>query len=1280
MTFIDRKVRSVISGGMLLWALSVSCFSPAIGLNQKQATAAGFQGESSQGRVADWIWHNEPDKDQDSFGIRFFRKRFALTRPQKVILDVTGDDHYEVYVNGDLVGRDNKVSSVEAFEITRRVRVGTNVISVKAGNKKGTSGLLVRILVTQRGGTQTAIRSDASWVSQQLEEEGWNTLGFDDSHWKSVRVLDEDIPSVQLEWQSGINSRFQVPQGFVVEKVASAELTGSVVNMTFDEKGRILISREKGSIYRLGDSDTDGLMDSVVDIAPQISNCHGLLVLEGVLYAVGIGPEETGLYRLKDGDQDGVMDEIETLGTTEGGIGEHGPHAILLGPDGWLYWALGNHAHVASAVESTSAFSHFYEGDALRPRYEDAGGHAIGVKVPGGTVIRLSRSDKNRKWYRVAGGFRNQFDIAFNTFGELFTFDSDMEYDVGLPWYRPVRVNHVTAGAEFGWRSGSAKWPSYYFDSLPASANIGRGSPTGVVFYHHNRFPSKYSDAFFISDWAQGEILAVHMKRQGATWKGDAEVFATGNPLNVTDVEVGPDGALYFSCGGRGTEGGVFRIIHQSSTEVAEGTGIVEAAIQQPQPESAWGRHQLKHLRAQAGDTWGEQLSKLAADSSQDTRSRVRALQLLQENGESVSERQLKKIAKDPSGELRAQIATLAGIVPSRAGYRMVSKFLLDVDPLVRRRACESIIRSQMPVDPGNVIPLLGDNDRFVRFAARRVLEKSPVYLWIDEVLNSNDLHVSASGMLALLTLKPDTNTLGRIIVSQRHLLEQVTPSHEGYLDLVRTIQLSGLQDSSRAGSDWSGIGGLLLRHLSYGDSNINRELARTLAMLSEGEAVPKLIRLLRESESRKEQIHLALCLLYIPDGWNRESKHELLQWFNKSVQWDGGYSFSRYIRNFTRDFLQQLDRESQIALLADGVSLPMPAGLLVESFESSQAVDMVSGLLDLDQALDALGNRTNTQSDLAKAVVAVLGKVGTKQTRDRLRSRFKSDPDLRPAIIAALAQPIESMDQAIFLESLEFVTGDTLHLALGSLQKIDAPVKDPHEVRRVIIAGLKLGTEGQSLATGLLKNWFPDAVEPDSDQELIAQWQDWFSVEYPDLPSASLPVSEIASRWQFDQLLEFLTDNPDGITGSVERGAVVFEQAQCIKCHRYGNIGEGIGPDLTTLRRRFRRKEILESIFYPSHVISDQYQSQTLITRDGKVITGLVAPQGTDAIVVLDVEGKKTVLAKEEIEQQSPSRLSAMPEGLLNPLSMQQIADLFAQFDAIPVVGSLADDEAETP
>ena len=57
----------------------------------------------------------------------------------------------------------------------------------------------------------------------------------------------------------------------------------------------------------------------------------------------------------------------------------------------------------------------------------------------------------------MLGGFRNAYDIAFNPDGELFTFDSDMEWDWGMPWYRPIRINHCTSAAEFGWRSGTGK-------------------------------------------------------------------------------------------------------------------------------------------------------------------------------------------------------------------------------------------------------------------------------------------------------------------------------------------------------------------------------------------------------------------------------------------------------------------------------------------------------------------------------------------------------------------------------------------------------------------------------------------------------------------------------------------------------------------------------------------------------------------------------------------------------------------------------------------------------
>ena len=67
-----------------------------------------------------------------------------------------------------------------------------------------------------------------------------------------------------------------------------------------------------------------------------------------------------------------------------------------------------------------------------------------------------------------------------------------MEWDFGLPWYRPTRVVHVTPGSEFGWRSGWASGRIIIWTTCPPLLEIGPGSPTGVVFYNHFQFPARY--------------------------------------------------------------------------------------------------------------------------------------------------------------------------------------------------------------------------------------------------------------------------------------------------------------------------------------------------------------------------------------------------------------------------------------------------------------------------------------------------------------------------------------------------------------------------------------------------------------------------------------------------------------------------------------------------------------------------------------------------------------------------------------------------------------------
>ncbi|MGI8964870.1 MAG: hypothetical protein ACR2H1_02150, partial [Limisphaerales bacterium] len=234
-----------------------------------------------------------------------------------------------------------------------------------------------------------------------------------------------------------------------------------------------------------------------------------------------------------------------------------GYHALVLGPDKMIYMMNGNHTKVPEGISETSPHKNFDE-DFLLTRQWDAGGHAVGILAPGGHILRTDADGK--KWELLLGGFRNSYDFDFNVDGEIFAFDSDMEWEWGMPWYKPTRILHCVSAADFGWRSGSAKWPASYADSLPAVVNIGLGSPTGVKFGTKSNFPEKYKKALFAMDWSYGRIFAIHLQPNGASYTASVENFVKGKPLNVTDLQFGNDGAMYFITGGRGTQAGLYRV------------------------------------------------------------------------------------------------------------------------------------------------------------------------------------------------------------------------------------------------------------------------------------------------------------------------------------------------------------------------------------------------------------------------------------------------------------------------------------------------------------------------------------------------------------------------------------------------------------------------------------------------------------------------------------------------------------------------------------------------
>jgi putative heme-binding domain-containing protein len=135
-----------------------------------------------------------------------------------------------------------------------------------------------------------------------------------------------------------------------------------------------------------------------------------------------------------------------------------------------------------------------------------------------------------------------------------------------------------------------------------------------------------------------------------------------------------------------------------------------------------------------------------------------------------------------------------------------------------------------------------------------------------------------------------------------------------------------------------------------------------------------------------------------------------------------------------------------------------------------------------------------------------------------------------------------------------------------------------------------------------------------------------------------------------------------DEKAGTAAAGRKTYEE-RCAVCHRFGAIGKDVGPDLTSIASRFKRRDVLDSILWPSKVISDQYQPEIFELADGKVVSGLIIRENATAVLVRtpDTPEKPTVVQKSQITNRAPSTVSLMPEGLHEKLTATDLADLLA-------------------
>ncbi len=166
---------------------------------------------------------------------------------------------------------------------------------------------------------------------------------------------------------------------------------------------------------------------------------------------------------------------------------------------------------------------------------------------------------------------------------------------------------------------------------------------------------------------------------------------------------------------------------------------------------------------------------------------------------------------------------------------------------------------------------------------------------------------------------------------------------------------------------------------------------------------------------------------------------------------------------------------------------------------------------------------------------------------------------------------------------------------------------------------------------------------------------------EEPQPPKVEGEPVGIVNRWNEAALTPLLPELRHG--RAFENGKRAFTRARCSECHRIANEGGNRGPDLTGAGARFSERDLLEAVLRPSASITDQYAQTQVLTRDDRLYVGRVEGETAKALVlhVSTPVDESVTIDKEEISERAPSRLSPMPEGLLDVLDEDAVLDLLA-------------------
>lgn len=1062
----------------------------------------------------------------------------------------------------------------------------------------------------------------------------------------------------------------QVPPEFTVELYADDDLAHDIYSMTIDSFGRVVVSGA-GYVKILIDTNDDGVADDTrTFVNGPRTGAQGMYFAGQDLLCAGDG----GLLRYKDRNADDQADGPPDLFWKIDTGGEHDLHAIRKGPDGWWYAIAGNNAGVNENHVTLETSP---------------------VKNPqSGTILRFKPDLTGAEVY--AHGFRNAYDFDFAGAGDIFSFDSDGERDVSLPWYRPTRVFHVLPGSHQGWFSRSWKRPDHFFDMPPVVGAFGRGSPTGVETYAHTQFPRAYHEAVFVLDWTYGRVIALQLQPNGSTWKSEPIEFMTAigqHGFAPTDIAVGRDGSLFVSVGGRGTRGGVYRIRARNTgpqpalygtTPLVSREQKVEACLTAPQPLSSWSRRVWEPIVA---DLTSEPFISAAMDRQLPTQQRIRAIEILVEKFSGLDGDMLFTLAADPDPLIRARCAWAIGRTETQEpDPRNLTPFLNDPHPVVARKALEALQGATAEHVREFVASLgkqIGQPDPFVRQSALHVLQRLDAKSLRDVAAIGFPAGWHASIPVAAAFIRQSEEVQPYSIDISLRIL-QSNRDAALKLEAVRILQLAlgdvgpgtGLDpvfDGYRTRTDLKDMPEVRQRIVTTladvyptQDSLLDHELERTVAMVTAEQAdlFGVIVNRLTADSHPVDDIHRLIVLAAMPVSRTDQQRQAIAQ---AIVNLDGKIAD----RNLNQDS-NWSDRvlELYAAHVEQDSQLPLA---ILESPEFGQPghVQFISQFPpeEFDNAIAAFSGKIRENPDYAwnSDVIMLLSESESEQDQQLIRSKFE-DFALRNAVVLALATNPRTEDRKYFSRALEFASLETMQEITAAFGLLP-PSAEAEENVALVAALRRLGHEDEErlvrdqIVELLRRNLgeqfgYRFGADGQPQRQVVESWINAISKRFPDefAKLATTNTEDLAG-------LKSRLAKVDWSQGNLDRGAELFAARACVQCH---GGRRALGPDLSGAAGRFSRDDLFTAIVFPNRDVSPRYQTTQIATQSGQVRNGLIVYESVDGVVLRDANNRTWRIEAEEIEFRRTLNQSLMPSGLLKDLSDQDLADLYAYLHSL--------------